>query len=159
MVNSLINSMNIVVIWLNYHTVTERPGDNIVLNQKQLSVEKLPENHGYNLKSVHELFNLKNIIRSLRSRHFSACCSVMQRVAACCSVGVIPRSVSSSFFRVAVCCSVLQCAAACCSVLHCVAITMCCILLQRVAVYCNVSVHHHSVSSLFVRDAVCCSVL
>ena len=159
MVNSLINSMNIVVIWLNYHTVTERPGDNIVLNQKQLSVEKLPENHGYNLKSVHELFNLKNIIRSLRSRHFSACCSVMQRVAAWVWSPGVPLAAIFVLQCVAVCCSVLQCAAACCSVLHCVAITMCCILLQRVAVYCNVSVHHHSVSSLFVRDAVCCSVL
>jgi len=139
MMNSLINSMNIVVIWLNYHTVTERPGDNIVLNQKQLSVEKLPENHEYNLKSVHELFNLKNIIRSLRSRHFSACCSVMQRVAACCSVGVIPRSVSSSYFRVAVCCSVLQRVAVCCSVLQCVA--LCC--------------NYHVLHSV----AACCSVL
>jgi len=86
------------------------------------------------------------------------CCSLMQRVAVCCSVLILQyvsldacdlskKSVQlgrpsffrgseseyiSSFVRAAVCCcSVLHCAALCCSVLHCAA--LCCIaLLSRV---------------------------
>ena len=50
-----------------------------------------------------------------------ACCSVLQRVAACCSVLQCDVVCCSVFQRVAACCSVLQCVAVCCSVLQCVA--------------------------------------
>jgi len=51
------------------------------------------------------------------------CCgSVLQRVAACCSVlqcvAYPLKSACSLMSAVAVCCSVLQCVAVCCNVLH-----------------------------------------
>ena len=68
-------------------------------------------------------------------------CSVLQRVAVCCSVlQCSPRMIcarSATCFRrsmlqcVAVCCSVLQCVAVLCNVLQCVAV--CCSVLQCVA--------------------------
>jgi len=75
--------------------------------------------------------------------------SVLQRVAACCSVlqsngslyrhthwGVCFGFSAQPFVNVAVCCSVLQCVAVCCSVLQCAAV--CCSVLQCVAVCCSV---------------------
>jgi len=60
---------------------------------------------------------------SQRSRTRHVCCSVLQRVAACCSRIrahlILKRHVRGMY--VAVCCSVLQCVAMCCSVLQCVA--------------------------------------
>jgi len=59
------------------------------------------------------------------------CCSVLRRVAACCSVHIICTHVilrlllyitQSCWKCVAVCCSVLQCVAMCCRVLQCVAV-------------------------------------
>jgi len=71
-------------------------------------------------------------------------CSVLQRVAACCSlVQCVKKSIESEGLDeedcrkrrcmlqcVAVCCSVLQCVAVCCSVLQCAAV--CCSALQCV---------------------------
>ena len=86
------------------------------------------------------------------------CCSVLQCVAACCSLlqfaAVWPIQFSEVWvvcvcghpyllsIHTGVCvaccsvCSVLQCVAVCCSVLQCV--TMCCSVLQRVAMCCSV---------------------
>jgi len=91
------------------------------------------------------------------------CCSVLQRVAVCCSVlhcvvrQARSRMNESCLFQLArsllfyiavriVCCSVLQCVAVCCSVLQCVAVccsvfqcvALCCFVLQCVAVCCSV---------------------
>ena len=68
------------------------------------------------------------------------CCSVLQRVAACCSVSQkrtanLPEGLHVSC--VAVCCNVLQCVAVCCSVLQCLAVScsvLQCNMLQCVAV-------------------------
>jgi len=70
------------------------------------------------------------------------CCSVLQRVAECCSAlqahyGRVSLNCSTkALLCVAVCCSVLQYVAACCSVLQCVAV--CCSVLQRVEACCSV---------------------
>ena len=55
-------------------------------------------------------------------------CSVLHRVAACCSV--LQRVVSSEAANVSLEALLLQCVAACCSLLQCVA--ACCNMLQRV---------------------------
>ena len=92
-------------------------------------------------------------------------CSVLQRVAVCCSV-VYPFGAS---FTGMMCCSVLQCVAVCCSVLQCVAVSYipleralrvwcvpeCCSLLQRVAVCCSVV---YTFGASFT-GMMCCSVL
>jgi len=64
----------------------------------------------------------------------AVCYSVLQRVAACCSVLQCVAVCCSVLQRVAACCSVFQCVAVC-SVLQCVA--GCCIVLQCVAVRCS----------------------
>ena len=58
------------------------------------------------------------------------CCSVLERIAICCSM-----CTHDTRARALLCC-VLQCAAVCCSVLQCVAV--CCSALQCVAVCCRV---------------------
>ena len=63
----------------------------------------------------------------------TVCCSVLQRVAACCSA----LYVLLSYGTCRVCSSVLQCIAACCSMLQRVAIP--CSVLQRVAACCSAS--------------------
>ena len=88
----------------------------------------------------------------------TACCSVLQRVAAWCNVN--QETSDSTAVRVAACCSVLQRVAACCNVNQETSdsdsgtttcdprdeccITVCCSVLQRVASCCS-------------RVAVCCS--
>ena len=72
------------------------------------------------------------------------CCSVLQRVAVCCTLLQHPVCHSdearlqrmTQLERVAVCCNVLQCVATCCSVLQRVAV--CCNVLQCVAPCCSV---------------------
>jgi len=140
-------------------------------------------------KETYWLF-LKPHLRQLGGRFTSVfsvylCCSVLQRVAACCSV-------FSVYLCVAVCCTVLQCVAVCCSVLQCVAgtdtlvdlsyngrmvvvwvcmivyecVAACCSVLQCVAVRCR---YWHSrgpqlqrpngrCMSVLQRVIVCCSV-
>jgi len=61
----------------------------------------------------------------------TVCCSVLQCVAACCSVwGLEQIGLVLNPLVSAVCCSVLQCAVVCCSVLQC--LTLRCRVLQRV---------------------------
>ena len=84
-------------------------------------------------------------------RYDALCCSVLLRVAACCSMLqllqcaavscsvlqclAVCRSVLQCVQCVAACCSVLQCAAVSCSVLQCVqCVAVCCSVLQYVAV-------------------------
>jgi len=103
----------------------------------------------------------------------AACCSMLQCVAVCCnthhtrmtirvtylySVSVLQRV--AEFPCVAVCCSVLQCVAVCCSVLQCVAV---CYSTHHTRMTISVT-HRHGVSvlqcgSVLQRVAVCCSVL
>jgi len=75
-----------------------------------------------------------------------ACCSVLQRVAVCCSGKCSRRWRSYSWLlkgggvssmAILARCSVLQCVAVCCSVLQCVAV--CCSVLQCVAVCCSIT--------------------
>jgi len=63
-------------------------------------------------------------------------CSVLQRIAVCCSVLQCAAVYCSVLQCIAVCCSVLQCVAVWCSVLQCV--VACCSVLQCVAVCCSV---------------------
>ena len=58
-------------------------------------------------------------LKRLRCSYVAACCSVLLRVAVCCSV---------------VCCSVLQCAAVRCRHLYCSDVAACCSVLRRAAV-------------------------
>jgi len=107
------------------------------------------------------------------------CCSVLQCVAACCSVLQRPNAISCTviifhvgvyitclLYRarcVAVCCSVLQRVGACCSMLQYVAV--CCSALQCVAVIgCTVIIFHVGVYITFTVYrarcvGACCSML
>jgi len=110
------------------------------------------------------------------------CCSMLQRVVACCSVTCSRRrigraeecgTVRFALQCVAVRCSVLQCVAVCCSVLQCVA--ACCSVLQHVAKspvlgatmsapYPQATMHHSPRSTVFFFlylncCTTCCSVL
>jgi len=92
-----------------------------------------------------------------KSKDNSSYCSVLQRVAACCSVLQCAltycRQEQRQLVRIAVCCSVLQCVAVCYSVLQRVAVCTdtlqtrakttrpCCSELQCVAVCCSVDLH------------------
>jgi len=108
----------------------------------------------------------------------AVCCSVLQRVAACCSVTMSLKWLSHKVSKitkspcVAVCCSVLQCVAACCSVTMSLkwpstksVKSQCLPVLQRVAAFCSVTMSlkwlFHKVSRITMSPcvAVCCSVL
>jgi len=88
------------------------------------------------------------------------CCSVLQCVAACCSVSIYRANLNT------VSCNVSQCVAVRGSAWQCVAV--CCIVLQCIPVCCSVSVTPgllddrcvlQSYYSVLQRVAACCSVL
>jgi len=83
-------------------------------------------------------------------------CSVLQRVAVCCSVKICQctiRLFRLVFLQRGVCSSVLQCVAVCCNVLQCVEV--CCIVLY----YKAVRACFPAKKCVLQCVAVCCSVL
>ena len=128
---------------------------------------------------------LRSLEWNRRTRNASVCCSVLQRVAANCSVlqcvVVRRKRVNEPHCRnalrcVAVCCGALQFVAVCCGVIHCLAvrckrvsepdcrsILQCaavrCSVLQWVAVCCSVLQCVAAYCSVLQCVAVCCSVL
>ena len=64
------------------------------------------------------LTKLAAYLRGSVLQRVAACCSMLQRVAACCSMSQRVAACRSMLQHVAACCSVLQCVAACCSVLQ-----------------------------------------
>jgi len=116
----------------------------------------------------------KDLLRSSVLQRVAACCSVLQCVAVgvvvcvavciavcvavCCSCSLCPRRGALAALQcVAACCSVLQHVAVCCSVLQCVAVFVAVLLatLQCVAACCSVC--RSLCCSMCCR--VCCSVL
>jgi len=91
---------------------------------------------------------LRSLLRVKSKWCVAPCCSMFQRVAACCSALQCFAELASSQVKT-VCCSVLQRVAACCSEL------------PRVAVRCNMlrsgAYFESSSISLFQRVAACCN--